>query len=454
MNSMNHNPERVVTRFAPSPTGVLHVGSVRTALFSFLYARKYGGSFILRIEDTDKERSEKAYEENILEGLRWLGITHDEFYRQSERGDVYKKYLEQLIASGAAYISQEEGGGEGKRASVIRFKNPNKKVVFRDEVRGDIEIDTTDLGDFVIAKDLDTPLYNFAVVVDDFDMGVTHVIRGDDGIANTPRQVLIQEALGAPRPIYAHLPLILAPDRSKLSKRHGAVSVTEYRDMGYLPEAVVNFLALIGWNPGGEQEVFSMEELTELFSLEKIQKAGAVFNLEKLNWLNRHYLKDLSEDSALQMIMAALPPQVKLFSEFNEGLILKLLPVILERADNIRGITDAFASHEYDYFFTAPEYQSEQLLWKGETDHVRTAKRLETVIDMIQTVPDTQFSAETIKQAVWDFAEQEGRGSVLWPTRFALSGRERSPDPLLIASIIGKDETVKRLLHEVRALTA
>src|SRR3989339_1374127 len=248
MNSMNHNPERVVTRFAPSPTGVLHVGSVRTALFSFLYARKYGGSFILRIEDTDKERSEKAYEENILEGLRWLGITHDEFYRQSERGDVYKKYLEQLIASGAAYISQEEGGGEGKRASVIRFKNPNKKVVFRDEVRGDIEIDTTDLGDFVIAKDLDTPLYNFAVVVDDFDMGVTHVIRGDDGIANTPRQVLIQEALGAPRPIYAHLPLILAPDRSKLSKRHGAVSVTEYRDMGYLPEAVVNFLALIGWN--------------------------------------------------------------------------------------------------------------------------------------------------------------------------------------------------------------
>ncbi|OHA85771.1 MAG: hypothetical protein A2591_02800 [Candidatus Yonathbacteria bacterium RIFOXYD1_FULL_52_36] len=154
------------------------------------------------------------------------------------------------------------------------------------------------------------------------------------------------------------------------------------------------------------------------------------------------------------MIMAALPPQTKLFSEFNEGLILKLLPVILERADNIRGITDAFASHEYDYFFTAPEYQSEQLLWKGETDHVRTAKRLETVIDMIQTVPDTQFSAETIKQAVWDFAEQEGRGSVLWPTRFALSGRERSPDPLLIASIIGKDETVKRLLHAVRALTA
>lgn len=448
-----HSAQRVVTRFAPSPTGVLHVGSVRTALFSFLYARKHGGTFVLRIEDTDKERSKKEYEENIIEGLRWLGIIHDEFYRQSERGDVYKKYLEQLIASGAAYISQEEQADEGKRTSVIRFKNPNTKVVFRDEVRGDIEIDTTDLGDFVIAKDLDTPLYNFAVVVDDFDMGVTHVIRGDDGIANTPRQILIQEALGAPRPIYAHLPLILAPDRSKLSKRHGAVSVTEYRDKGYLPEALLNFLALIGWNPGGEQEVFSLPELIELFTLEKIQKAGAVFNSEKLNWLNRHYLQALSEDVALRMVLGVVPPQIKLRGGFSEARVRKLLPVILERADHLQGVRDAFAAGEYDYAFAAPEYQPEKLLWKNDTDAMATAKRLETVIDLLQTVPDTQFDAETIKQAVWDFAEEEGRGSVLWPIRFALSGREKSPDPFTIAAIIGKEETITRLMRAMRMLT-
>lgn len=452
---MNTNSaQRVVTRFAPSPTGVLHVGSVRTALFSFLYARKHGGTFILRIEDTDKERSTKEYEENILEGLRWLGITHDEFHRQSERGDVYKKYLEQLIASGAAYVSQEESEGEGKRSSVIRFKNPNTKVVFRDEVRGDIEIDTTDLGDFVIAKDLDTPLYNFAVVVDDFDMGVTHVIRGDDGIANTPRQILIQEALGAPRPIYAHLPLILAPDRSKLSKRHGAVSVTEYRDMGYLPEALVNFLALIGWNPGGEQEIFSIDELTELFTLEKIQKAGAVFNIEKLNWLNRHYLQTLPPDVALRMVMGVVPPALKLRAGFTEERMRRLLPVVLERADHLHSVRDAFAAGEYDFAFDAPEYAPEKLLWKNDTDTMATAKRLETVIDLIQTVPDAHFDAETIKQAVWNFAEEEGRGSVLWPTRFALSGREKSPDPFALAAIVGKEEAVARLAHAVRALTS
>ncbi|KKT38587.1 MAG: Glutamate-tRNA ligase [Parcubacteria group bacterium GW2011_GWA1_44_13] len=248
---------KVITRFAPSPTGVLHIGSVRTALYSWLYARQNNGKFILRIEDTDKERSKKEFEDNIIDGLNWLGLKHDEFFRQSDRSVFYKERIIELIAKGAVYVSKEEPKEPGERAEVIRFKNPNKVVTFRDEVRGDISFDTTELGDFVIAKDFDTPLYHFAVVVDDFDMGVTHIIRGDDAISNTPRQILIQEALGAPRPVYTHLPMILAPDKSKLSKRHGALAVTEYREEGYLPEAIINFVALMGWNPGNDQELLS-----------------------------------------------------------------------------------------------------------------------------------------------------------------------------------------------------
>ncbi|MEK7506432.1 MAG: glutamate--tRNA ligase, partial [Patescibacteria group bacterium] len=212
----------VITRFAPSPTGNLHVGSARTALFNYLFTKKHGGTFLLRIEDTDKERSKKEFEDDILHGLSWLGISYDgEIVRQSERTVLYKTYLERIVASGAAYEAEENKDKTGK---VIRFKNPNKTVAFHDLIRGDISFDTAELGDFVVAKDKETPLYHLAVVVDDHEMGITHVIRGEDHISNTPRQILIQEAIGAKRPLYAHIPLILAPDRSKLSKRHGAVS--------------------------------------------------------------------------------------------------------------------------------------------------------------------------------------------------------------------------------------
>lgn len=445
--------KKVVTRFAPSPTGVLHIGSVRTALFNFLYARQHGGTFLLRIEDTDKERSSKEFEDDILDGLAWLGITHDAFYRQSERGEIYKKHLEALIASGAAYISKEESVEEGKRGEVIRFKNPGTKVTFRDEIRGDIEFDTTELGDFVLAKDLDTPLYHFAVVVDDFEMEVTHVIRGDDGIANTPRQILIQEALGAPRPVYAHLPMILASDRSKLSKRHGAVAVTEYRAMGYLPEAIINFVAFLGWNPGDEREIFSMEELISTFVLEKVQKSGGVFNIEKLNWINRHYMNALSESAALERILEVIPPRIKILPRFDEVILRKILSLLLERADRFDDVRVACEAGEYDYFFAAPEYAPEKLLWKGEPDHTKTAARLETLVDMLQSVPMQEFTNEAVKDTVWNFAEQEGRGAVLWPLRFALSGRERSPDPFILTEVLGKEETISRITHAIRALT-
>jgi len=211
---------QIVTRIAPSPTGVLHVGTARTALFNYLYAKQNNGKFIVRIEDTDKERSTKEFEKDILDSLEWLGLDHDEFYRQSERGEIYRKYIEKLTEEGKAYISKEEAKEEGQRSEVIRFKNPNKEIIFEDLVRGEISFDTTELGDFIIAKSVDEPLYHLAVVVDDHEMGVTHIFRGEDGISNTPRQILIQDAIGAQRPKYAHLPLILGPDKSKLSKRY------------------------------------------------------------------------------------------------------------------------------------------------------------------------------------------------------------------------------------------
>ena len=267
---------------APSPTGNFHVGGARTALFNFLFAKQNNGKFILRIEDTDKERSKKEFEDDIFESLEWLGLKYDEFYRQSERGEIYRNYVEKMLNNDSVYEAEDK---------VIRFRNPNKKIKFNDLVRGEIEFDTTELKDFVIAKSVDEPLYHLAVVIDDFESGITHVIRGEDHISNTPRQILIQEAIGAPRPLYAHLPLILAQDRSKLSKRkHGeSVSLDYYRHKGYSRDAIINYLALLGWNPGTEQEIFTLPELINVFDLERVHKGGAIFDEKKLAWVNRKH---------------------------------------------------------------------------------------------------------------------------------------------------------------------
>lgn len=270
----------IITRFAPSPTGHLHVGNYRTALFSYLFARQHGGNFILRIEDTDKERSTKEFEQEIIDSLKWLGLEWDEFFRQSEALPLHTELLKELLVKGKAYMED----------SVIRLKNPNKKVTFTDMIRGDITFDTTDLGDFVIAKALDHPLYHFAVVVDDYSEAVTHVIRGEDHISNTPRQILIHEALGWEHPEYAHLPLVMASDKTKLSKRKGAKSIMEYRDEGISPEAMLNAMAMIGWNPGTEQELFTKDELIKNFSFKRIKKGGAALGEEKLKWFNRKHI--------------------------------------------------------------------------------------------------------------------------------------------------------------------
>lgn len=413
----------VIVRFAPSPTGPLHVGGARTALFNYLFVKREGGKFVLRIEDTDRERSKPEFEKNIFDSLVWLNLPHDEIYRQSERTAIYHEALEKLITTDRAYLSEEKSG---ERKEVIRLRNSGQKIIFVDLIRGEISFDTTELGDFVIAKSLDEPLYHFAVVVDDWLMKVTHVIRGEDHISNTPRQILIQEAFGASRPIYAHIPLILAPNRSKLSKRYGAVSVTEYREQGYLPDALVNYLALLGWNPGIDQEIFSREELIKLFTLERIQKGGAIFNLEKLNWLNREYLKQAEEG----IWEGIFPP------DWPADLRTRLIPIIRERVATLAEGKNLLASGEYDYFRTAPVV--DQILLK-------TPETLTKTIALLETIPEADFNVEKIKTVLWPYAEEAGKAAVLWPLRVALTGRERSPDPFAVASILGKMETLNRL---------
>lgn len=433
-------PKDVVTRFAPSPTGNLHIGGARTALFSYLYARKFGGTFILRIEDTDKQRSKKEFEDSILDSLKWLGLGHDEFYRQSERTEIYKKHIEKLINDGKAYLSREENVAEGERAEVIRFRNPGERVKFTDLIRGDVEFDTAELGDFVIAKSTEEPVYHLAVVIDDNDMGVTHVIRAEEHLSNTPRQILILKALGFSEPQYAHLPLILAPDRTKLSKRHGAVSVTEYRDKGYLPEALINYLALLGWNPGTEQEIFSMNDLILHFDLAKIQKGGAIFNEEKLAWMNKEYIKTMSKDALRSEIIKRLPPELSK----NGELVEKLLPMISERISTFGDVAKMVEQREFSYLTEAPKPEPDKLIWK-DSDKETGARHLSKVIELLESVPEESFTADSVKAALWDYASSEGRGAVLWPVRFALTGLEKSPDPFTVAGLIGKSETLRRL---------
>lgn len=425
--------KKIITRFPPSPTGFLHIGRARTALFNFLFARQNEGKMVFRIEDTDKERSKREFEDNIVESLTLLGIKHDSGpYRQSERTVVYQKYLKKLIDDGFAYISKETPKEEGDREEVIRFKNPNKTLTFKDLIRGEITFDTTDLKDFVIAKSLEEPVYHLAVVVDDFEMGITHIIRGEDGISNTPRQLLIQQAIGAPQPVYAHVPLILAPDKSKLSGRHGAISVTDYREMGYLPEALVNYLALLGWNPGTEQEIFSMDELIELFDISKIQKSGAVFNIEKLNWINRQYLEKLND---ADFILHA-----KNF--IQEEILIKILPLVREKISFFKEIS-SLLDGELSFIKPLPTYDKESLKWKQEKDLSATKENLKLIIDIVSKISD--FSKESVKASVWPLAEAKGKGYVLWPMRYALSGKDKSPDPFIISEILGREETVKRL---------
>lgn len=429
--------EEVIVRIPPSPTGNLHIGTARTALFNYLFAKQNNGKIVLRMEDTDKERSKDEFEKNIIEGLNWLGIEWDEFYRQSERNEIYRNFLNKLIKQKKAYISKEK---EGERSEVIRFKNPNKRVKFIDLIRGEIEFDTTELGDFVIAKSLDEPLYHLAVVVDDHKSKVTHVIRGEDGISNTPRQILIQEAIGAKRPIYAHLPLILNEKKAKLSKRDGVTSLDEYKNKGYLKEAIINFLALLGWAPKDNREMFSIDELIENFSIKDVQKGGAVFNINKLDWFNKEYIKKLSDKEILSKINV---------DKLDERTLKRALPEIKERLTHIDDLNKLFEpKNEFGYIFEINKFEIKKLNWKNN-DFPVTKSYLQEIVDRLEKLDDNDFESDKIKESIWDFADQNGKGDVLWPFRYALSGKDKSIDPFTLSFILGKKETIKRLQNAI-----
>lgn len=414
----------VVTRFAPSPTGLLHAGNYRTAIFAYLFAKKNGGKFIVRIEDTDQARSKKEYEENILETLAWLDLRHDELYHQSAHRERHKTMLGKLIEQDRAYVAEE---------GVIRFRNPNVAITFEDAVRGPITFDTTELHDFVLARSMESPVFHFAVVVDDADEGVSHVVRGEDHISNTPRQILIAQALGLPSPVYAHVPLVLAQDRTKLSKRSGAKPLLQYRDEGYLPQAVINYLALLGWHPEGEREIFELAELVDAFDIARIQKGAAMFDETKLKWFNHEHLKKLSQEE-----YAAC---VKEFS--GKEVDKKLIPLLKERAETL---ADARAMLGGELDFMGPLSYEPDLLTKGaKADGQTVQKHLDASSKLLQVLAPEDFISQKIKDAVFPYATKEGRGAVLWPLRVALSGKEKSPDPFSLAEVLGKEETLRRI---------
>ncbi|MCC6934315.1 MAG: glutamate--tRNA ligase [Candidatus Yanofskybacteria bacterium] len=429
-------PVRV--RIAPSPTGNLHIGTARTALFNWLFARHHGGEFILRIEDTDLERSKKEYEENIIEGLHWLGLQWDNEHiaRQTERLPLYRSYLERLLESGAAfwreYTAEEkadmERDGRAARDRVIALtppSDPERELAFDDQIRGRVAVQAKHVGQVVLAKDLDTPLYNFAVVVDDLDMNITHVIRGEDHISNTPKQLLIYEALGATPPVFAHLPLILGPDRSKMSKRHGATNIADYQ-ADYLPEALVSFMGQLGYTY--DAELLSLDEMAKQFDLARVHKSGAVFDQTKLNWTNAQYLKRLPPATFKQLIGKPDLPD-------------SAVPIMTERLERLTDIA------QFSYFWEEPEYESALLSWKDDAPEV-TRAALELCADLAARGELNQPALDAA--ALEQFAGK--KGSVYWPLRVALSGRQNSAGPLEIAAAIGSERTQSRIQTAIHKL--
>jgi glutamyl-tRNA synthetase len=431
---MNDENKKVITRFAPSPTGFPHLGTAMYAILNYLYAHQNDGKVLMRSEDTDPVRSKPEYEKAIIEGLAWLGIKADEFYRQSDRLDIYKKYIAKMVADGTAYVSSDTNE-KGETRDVVRFKNPNKIITFHDSSRGDISVDTTDLKDFIIARDINSPLYHLTVVIDDYETGVTHIIRGEDGLANTPRQILIQEAIGAKRPVYAHYPFILLPNRTKMGKRNGAKSIQDYMEAGYLPEAIVNFIILMAWHPKDDRELFTIPDLLKEFQLERIGKSGAILDEKKLDWLNKEYMKLLPVEKKDAEIAKRLP-------KVDKKILEKISPIIFDHISKWGDIVEG----DWSYFFETPKVDKELLGNKGKISKEKVKKHLEWIKDMLEKAEEKDFETpDTVKALIFDYATQEGRGDVLWPLRASLSGKEKSPDPFTLVYVLDKDESLRRI---------
>lgn len=479
----------VRVRFAPSPTGPFHIGGARSALFNWLFARRMGGKMVLRIEDTDLERSSRESEENIKAALRWLGIDWDEGvdvggpygpYRQTERLDIYRKFTEQLLATGQAYYcycTEEELEAERKaclarneaprysgrcrhlspqqrqalaaegRQPVVRFHvPPHETVSFHDMVRGTVSFDTDGIGDFIIVKSDGIPVYNYAVVLDDALMHITHVIRAEEHLSNTPRQILLFKALGLPVPQFGHISLILGKDRTKMSKRHGATSVQQYKDLGYLPEGIVNFLALLGWAPEGEQEIFTRQELVEQFSMDRVAKNPAVFDIDKLNWINAHYIRRADPavvtDLALPHLRRAGYVRGELTAE-QRAWLEKVVAAVQEHISYAAQVVDHVAVFFHDQV-TIEDEQARAVLAQPEVPRVLDAfmARLAALPDL--AVPTVQAMLKGLIKEL-----KLGGKKVYMPIRVALTGQTHGPELYNIISLLGP-ERIRRRLAQTR----
>lgn len=436
------------TRIAPSPTGMLHVGTARAALFNELFARQLGGEFVLRIEDTDRQRSEKKFELDILTGLEWLGLEWNEGpdiggkfgpYRQSERGEFYRTAIQRLIDNEQAYQAPD--------SEAIVFKVSEEEVEFQDLIRGKVKVPTNSWGgDFIIARSINDPLYHLAAVVDDQLMQISHVVRGEDHLTNTARHILLQRSLGYDTPQYAHLPLLLDSSRRKLSKRAGDVSLLSYRDKGYLAAAMLNYLALLGWNPGGEEEYFTHEELVRVFSLSKVQKGGAIFNPVKLSSMNKHYLQQLGEGELLGWGREYLLQD----KEKNQELLSMEENRLKAALRTEQGRLSNYQELEILLDWARPswtgEYKPDLLIWR-KSNAADTISYLAALAEELKQIVSSDWMEEklTARVLLWIKAKNWQNGDVLWPMRVALTGRENSPGPFAVAAVVGQAETVTRL---------
>ena len=462
------------TRFAPSPTGYLHVGGARTALYSWLYAKHNNGKFVLRIEDTDRERSTQPAIDAIIESMKWTGLNWDEgpFY-QTKRFDRYNQVIDEMLEKGLAYKCYctkerlEEVREEQQRAGVkprydghcredhsehspdepycIRFKNPKTgKVGFHDKIRGYIEFDNEELDDLVIRRTDGTPTYNFCVVIDDWDIGITHVIRGEDHINNTPRQINIYKALGAPVPEFAHVSMILGDDGTKLSKRHGAVSVMQYRDDGYLPEALINYLVRLGWGHGN-QEIFTLDEMIEYFSLEAISKSASAFNTEKLLWVNSQYMKSLPPERVAEELKWHMDNQK---IDISKG--PSLTDLVLAQRERCKTLKEMAEVSRYFY----EEYEDYEPKAAKKWFKDNSVEALER--SMANLVNVTDWDVENIEKAFKSVAEdmQVGLGKVGMPLRLAITGCGVSPEMGITMKLVGKERSISRIQKTITYLKA
>ncbi len=483
----------IKTRFPPSPTGYLHIGSLRTAFYNFLYAKKYNGTFLVRVEDTDRERLVEGAVESLIRTLETVGITYDEGpilidgklaekgtngpYTQSDRLDIYKEYAQKLLEKGSAYycfcskerleelrnqqtiaklqtkydrhchkldaaeVSQRLAAGE---AYVIRLLIPDGETTFNDEIRGPITIDNGQIDDQVLMKTDGFPTYHLAVIVDDHLMGVTHIIRGEEWISSVPKHVLLYKAFGFPMPIFAHLPLILNADKSKLSKRQGDVAVEDYLANGYLPEALVNFVALLGFNPTGDREIYTVQELTESFDLSRVNKSGAVFDRTKLDWMNGQYIRSVDSNRLFELAK----PFWGTAAQLNDTQKEKILLVERERL-----VTLGELEERAQMYLKLPEYATETLVWK-KADTQDALMHLKNIIGQLDSIDFT--SRELIEEGMKRYIGDNGyqNGNVLWPLRVALSGQAQSSGPFDLLWVLGRQEAEQRLVTAASRLAS